>query len=129
MLGWSPSTSESGMTLLAGRTCDVRLLLQFRRVLLEPEHALWWGEGFRSWSIRWVHAEIKRCIAAGLTAETTGGPEGLRGLCSMKAVTEDRFFKWIRTSIPVPVGKLRLSTEYACIDRYSVVLRLSSSGS
>lgn len=23
----------------------------------------------------------------------------------MKAVTEDRFFKWIRTSIPVPVGK------------------------
>ncbi|KAJ9097269.1 hypothetical protein QFC21_004938 [Naganishia friedmannii] len=32
-----------------------------------------------------------------------GGPEGLRGLCSIKAITEDRFFKWIRTSIPSPV--------------------------
>ncbi|GHJ86665.1 hypothetical protein NliqN6_3067 [Naganishia liquefaciens] len=32
-----------------------------------------------------------------------GGPEGLRSLCSVKSVTEDRFFKWIRTSIPPPV--------------------------
>lgn len=42
-----------------------------------------------------------------------GGPEGLRGLCSIKAVTEDRFFKWIRTSIPVPVGELQSSVRSA----------------
>jgi hypothetical protein len=39
----------------------------------------------------------------------TGGPEGLRGLCSIKSITEDRFFKWIRTSIPAPVG------QYQCL--------------
>lgn len=31
------------------------------------------------------------------------GPEGLRGLCYTQAVIEDRFFSWIRTSIPPPV--------------------------
>ncbi|KAK8849769.1 hypothetical protein IAR55_005105 [Kwoniella newhampshirensis] len=32
-----------------------------------------------------------------------GGEEGLRSLCSAKSITEDRFFSWIRTSIPGPV--------------------------
>ncbi|EAL18834.1 hypothetical protein CNBI0950 [Cryptococcus deneoformans B-3501A] len=32
-----------------------------------------------------------------------GGEEGLRSLCSVKAITEDRFFSWIRTTIPRPV--------------------------
>ncbi|WVQ84433.1 hypothetical protein IAT38_006585 [Cryptococcus sp. DSM 104549] len=32
-----------------------------------------------------------------------GGEEGLRGLCSAKSITEDRFFSWVRTSIPKPV--------------------------
>lgn len=32
-----------------------------------------------------------------------GGEEGLRSLCSIKAITEDRFFSWIRTTIPRPV--------------------------
>ena len=36
----------------------------------------------------------------------TGGEEGLRSLCSPKTVIEDRFFSWIRTTIPRPVGKL-----------------------
>lgn len=31
------------------------------------------------------------------------GPEGLRALCYTQAVIEDRFFSWIRTSIPPPV--------------------------
>ncbi|WVR07963.1 hypothetical protein IAU60_005006 [Kwoniella sp. DSM 27419] len=32
-----------------------------------------------------------------------GGEEGLRSLCSVKSVSEDRFFSTIRTSIPRPV--------------------------
>ncbi|KAK6908563.1 meiotic Sister-Chromatid recombination aldehyde dehydrogenase [Kwoniella mangroviensis CBS 8886] len=32
-----------------------------------------------------------------------GGEEGLRSLCSVKSITEDRFFSYIRTSIPPPV--------------------------
>ncbi|OCF34338.1 meiotic Sister-Chromatid recombination aldehyde dehydrogenase [Kwoniella heveanensis BCC8398] len=32
-----------------------------------------------------------------------GGEEGLRSLCSAKSITEDRFFSYIRTSIPKPV--------------------------
>jgi hypothetical protein len=35
-----------------------------------------------------------------------GGEEGLRSLCAVKAITEDRFFSWIRTPIPKPVGEL-----------------------
>lgn len=31
------------------------------------------------------------------------GPEGLRALCSTQVVIQDRFFSWIRTSIPPPV--------------------------
>lgn len=31
------------------------------------------------------------------------GPEGLRGLCYTHVVIEDRFFFWIRTSIPAPL--------------------------
>ncbi|KAL7409741.1 Aldedh-domain-containing protein [Mrakia frigida] len=32
-----------------------------------------------------------------------GGPEGLRGLCNVKAIMEDRFFGLVQTSIPSPV--------------------------
>ncbi|WVQ77511.1 hypothetical protein IAR50_007197 [Cryptococcus sp. DSM 104548] len=32
-----------------------------------------------------------------------GGEEGLRGLCSVKSITEDRWFSWVRTTIPRPV--------------------------
>nr|ODN86772.1 meiotic Sister-Chromatid recombination aldehyde dehydrogenase [Cryptococcus depauperatus CBS 7841] len=32
-----------------------------------------------------------------------GGEEGLRNLCSVKAITKDRLFSWIRTTIPRPV--------------------------
>ena len=35
-----------------------------------------------------------------------GGPEGLKSLCSIKAVSEDRFFKLIQTGIPGPLGTL-----------------------
>lgn len=58
----------------------------------------------------------------------TGGPEGLRGLCSIKAVTEDRFFKWVRTSIPVPVGKSHHCYVCTSFDPCSVLSRLSSTG-
>jgi hypothetical protein len=34
----------------------------------------------------------------------TGGPEGLRSLCHVKAITEDRLFSLIRTPIPGAVG-------------------------
>lgn len=34
-----------------------------------------------------------------------GGEEGLRSLTQPKAITEDRFFSWIRTPIPRAVGK------------------------
>lgn len=34
-----------------------------------------------------------------------GGPEGLRGLCNVKAVIKDRFAS-VSTSIPAPVGAL-----------------------
>jgi hypothetical protein len=37
-----------------------------------------------------------------------GGEEGLRALCAVKAITEDRFFSWIRTPIPKPVGEFPL---------------------
>jgi hypothetical protein len=33
-----------------------------------------------------------------------GGPEGLRSLCHVKAITEDRLFSLIRTPIPGAVG-------------------------
>lgn len=33
-----------------------------------------------------------------------GGEEGLRSLCSTKTVIRDRFFSYIRTTIPRPVG-------------------------
>ncbi|BGP58119.1 Meiotic Sister-Chromatid recombination aldehyde dehydrogenase [Rhodotorula sphaerocarpa] len=32
------------------------------------------------------------------------GPEGLRSLCNLKAVTEDRFHGWVQTSIPPPLA-------------------------
>lgn len=32
-----------------------------------------------------------------------GGPEGLRGICAVKSISEDRLFKWVRTKIPGPV--------------------------
>ena len=35
----------------------------------------------------------------------TGGPEGLRSLCSLKSVSEDRFFTLIQTGIPGPLGE------------------------
>jgi hypothetical protein len=31
------------------------------------------------------------------------GPEGLRSLCNLKAITEDRFHNWVQTSIPPPL--------------------------
>lgn len=34
-----------------------------------------------------------------------GGEEGLRSLCSAKAITEDRLFSLIKTPIPRAVGK------------------------
>jgi hypothetical protein len=44
-----------------------------------------------------------------LTRMLSGGPEGLRSLCSIKAVSEDRFFKLIQTGIPGPLGMWRQS--------------------
>lgn len=32
-----------------------------------------------------------------------GGPEGLRSLCNVKAITEDRLHGWVQTSIPGPL--------------------------
>ena len=40
-----------------------------------------------------------------IEALRTGGPEGLRSLCSLKSVSEDRFFTLIQTGIPGPLGK------------------------
>jgi hypothetical protein len=44
------------------------------------------------------------CPASLLISVRLGGPEGLRSLCSIKAVSEDRFFKLIQTGIPGPLG-------------------------
>jgi hypothetical protein len=40
-----------------------------------------------------------------ITVMHTGGPEGLRSLCSLKSVSEDRFFSLIQTGIPGPLGE------------------------
>lgn len=56
-----------------------------------------------------------------------GGEEGLRSLCSVKAITEDRFFSWIRTTIPRPVGKSCISPKFK-VDKLTLNARLPIAG-
>lgn len=56
-----------------------------------------------------------------------GGEEGLRSLCSVKAITEDRFFSWIRTTIPRPVGKSCISPKFE-VDKLTHNARLPIAG-
>lgn len=47
-----------------------------------------------------------------------GGPEGLRSLCNIKAITIDRFFGLIQTSIPpqlkYPIINAKKSWRFVC---------------
>jgi hypothetical protein len=127
MSGWSQSTSESGPDVLAQSLIDVVRYFSFGVFYLNQSMPFGgvkasghgrFGEPLQAIHVKGIDVPLM-----------TGGPEGLRGLCSIKAVTEDRFFKWIRTSIPVPVGKSHHCYVCTSFDPCSVLSRLPFTGS